>query len=72
MIMMGDRKRMITAVLGPHESKEAEKEEINAKEEIMHELIESFHAHDIQGALSAFKALFLECESEPHEENEIE
>jgi hypothetical protein len=72
MIMMGDKKRTIHAILGPEEGDLSEKEEggDNKEEKMaaMKELIDCVHAKDEEGAMSAFEALFECCDSLPHVE----
>lgn len=68
-MIMGDRKKLLSAVLGPRKVEhEAAEEAPHALETIMQELIECIHSHDVKGASDAFKAAFELCEEMPHEE----
>jgi hypothetical protein len=69
MIMMGDKKKMLTAILGPHKEVE-EMPSVDEMETIMQEFIECVHGKDAQGAAAAFKAACALCDSEPHVEGE--
>ena len=76
MIMMGDkRKGAINAILGP-DPKEEKEEGAGDGAESLHaiadELIKAVKADDPGGVADAFKAMFAECESQPHEEYDQE
>lgn len=71
MIMMGDKKKAMTAILGPaHE--EDEGKEPDALHAISQEAINCIHAHDVMGLADCFRAAFALLDSEPHEEGEHE
>lgn len=67
MIMMGDRKKAVTAILGPEEGEDQGHEE-NSLHHIAEEIISCIHAKDAPGLADALKAAVAECESEPHHE----
>jgi hypothetical protein len=62
--MMGDKKKMLQAILGPHEKDGAPIDEPEAIDSIVQELIECIHNHDVKGAASALKAAFELCDDE--------
>ena len=69
-MIMADKKRLLTAVLGPHNP---EGEPIEAPEEIdaiAQELIEGVANHDVKAVAEALKAAFAIFDSEPHIEGE--
>ncbi len=68
MIMMGDKKRAIAAILGPHPSEQKEDDGPDASHAVAEELIEALHAKDAAGVVSALRALFDEFDSQPHAE----
>jgi hypothetical protein len=76
MIMMGDKKKAITAILGPHSDNVGKRGEDGAIEEegpdtlmvCMEELIDAIHAKDASAAVDAFRTAFEELEMTPHEE----
>lgn len=68
MIMMGDKKKMIGAILGPEKQDEPESEGMDALHALSEELIDAIHAKDAPGVASALQAAFEEMDSEPHVE----
>lgn len=70
MIMMGDKKRMVNAILGPRHD-EKQEETPSADESIQaaaQEAIDAIHAKDAAGLLEALRAIFAELDAEPHRE----
>lgn len=72
--MMGDKKKALTAILGPESDNIGVRGEDGGPSsdlhEIAHELIGAVHDKDAAGVVAAFKALVSGCEAEPHEEGE--
>lgn len=69
MIMMGDRKKSVAAILGPRDGEKKESgPAMGALHAIAQELIDAVHAKDADGVEAAFRAAFAECDSEPHVE----
>jgi hypothetical protein len=70
---MADKKKAVTAILGP-ESQNVEKREDGMREddEMLHamgeELIEALHSKDVAGVIAGMRALFDAFDSQPHEE----
>ena len=67
MIMMGDRKRTVAAILGPQEEK-AKEEGGGELRAIAEELIDAVHAKDSDGVIAALRATFSAMDAEPHVE----
>lgn len=63
MMMMGDRKKTIAAILGPQENEHEEKEEGKPINAMMKEFIDAVHAKDHDQAAEIFKALHTEADS---------
>lgn len=75
MIMMGDRKKHIQAILGPSSlEEEGPKEPDNSAElhAIAHDIVEALHARNVPDVVDGLKAFFYACDAEPHEEGEHE
>jgi hypothetical protein len=77
MIMQGDRKRMVTAILGPSSKNVGKRSPEGAPDEhtatghqLMQEFSEAVHTKDHAGAWEALKTAFHHMESEPHAEGE--
>ena len=68
MMMIGDKRKLLTAVLGPHEPDGEVKEDANEVHAIAQELIEAVHNHDVAGVADALKAAFELLDMEPHAE----
>lgn len=68
MIMMGDRKKMVSAILGPHPGEAKEDEGPDALHGVAQELIEALHARNPGEVLDALRAIFEALDAEPHEE----
>ena len=66
MIMM-DKKRFLTAILGPEKGEEQDDGTADPLEAVAKELIESVINHDVKGVCEAFKAAFQLCGAEPEE-----
>lgn len=77
MIMLGDKKKALTAILGPRHE-EVEKKEGGASDSsaelhaIAHDLVESVHARNVPDVVEALKAFFYACDAMPHVEGEHE
>lgn len=67
MILMGDRKKQITQILGPRDG-EQEGSSDGALHACVSEFLDAVHAHDVDGACAALKACFAELEATPHVE----
>lgn len=65
MIMMGDRKKLASVILGPR-PEAAKEEEVAPLKVIAQELIEAVHARNADDVVSALRAAFQECDAEPH------
>ncbi len=64
MLMMGDKKKAVMAILGPPKKAEEEKgEEVSPLHVIAEELIDAVHANDAAGVAACFEAAFAHCES---------
>lgn len=73
MIMMGSkRKGIIDTILGDPEDKPEGAPEMDALSTIAQELITAVKEEDADAVVSAFKAMFAQCESEPHSEYDEE
>lgn len=70
MIMMGDKKKAVAAILGPHPEEEHEEKGPEALLLAAHEAMEAIHSRDAEGLLDALRAIFAELDSEPHAEGE--
>lgn len=70
--MMGDKKKAMTAMLGPdpaeHEAKPADAD--HELRTIAEEMIHCLHSSDAEGVAHCLKAAFMLCDSEPHDEGE--
>lgn len=67
--MMGDRRKLVTNILGPREEKKEEvKGEDEALKTLAQEFIDAVHSKSVDEVVSAFRAMFLQCESMPHAE----
>lgn len=70
MIMMGDRKKAVAQILGP--KKEVEGEGDDDAPSSLHvsarEAMDALKSDDESAFLDAMKAIFMEFDSEPHEE----
>lgn len=60
MMMMFDRKKSVTQILGDEKKQGAAERPSHV---IVSELIECIHSHDIDGSLNCLRALFLELGS---------
>lgn len=60
MIMMGDKKKAVDAILGPLDGKKPEAKP-NALHAIAEEMIEAIQAKDAAGLESALRAAYAEC-----------
>lgn len=56
MMMMQDKKNLMTSVLGPKEEESNGPGAEPASKSIMKEMVECMHAHDVDGAHDALKA----------------
>lgn len=67
MIMMNDKKKMLTQILGadPREKKEDGASEQDALSMLAQELIDAVSAGDSKGAASALRACVSECTNSP-------
>lgn len=66
-----DKKKMVNLILGPKDEEMVEEEGVSSSAEyhaIAHDLVEAFHARNVPDVVSALKAFFYLCDSEPHEE----
>lgn len=70
MIMMGDKKKIIDSILGPHEIDGEPMDEASSLEAIAQELIEAVSNHDVKAVAECLRAAFAECDAEPHVEGE--
>jgi hypothetical protein len=68
MMIFGDKKKAVNAILGPTAEHQMDKAEIGSMHAMMEELIDAMHMKDIPAAVEAFKAMFAECDAEPHRE----
>lgn len=74
MIMQGNRKNAVTAILGPESPNVGVRSELSDSESpeelkmISQELIEAIHARNPEDVCQALKAAFELLDSEPHEE----
>jgi predicted outer membrane lipoprotein len=75
MIIMGDKKKTLTAILGPRSENIGERSEIEnggVEDSLLacaEELISAVHAKDAQGVVEALQAAFEHMEMQPHAEN---
>lgn len=65
--MMGDRKKTVSAILGPPDEKPKESGD-GALRAIAEELIDSVHSRDSDGVIAALRAAFEALNSGPSEE----
>lgn len=69
MIMMGDRKKQVYQILGPHKNEETQDDAgPDALTTLAEELIEAVHKKDASHVADCLRALFQELESKAHEE----
>lgn len=61
MIMMGDKKKVLAAILGPHEPHGEPMESPDEMHTVGQEAIECVHNHDVAGFVEAIKALVGLC-----------
>lgn len=71
MIMMGDRKKAMMAILGPAHEETPEKE-LDPLHAISQEAIECVLNHDFAGFADCLRAAFSLCDSEPQAEGPSE
>lgn len=67
MIMMGDRKKLASVILGPDGNKKSE-EPIEPLKVIAQELIDAVHAKNPDDVIAALRAAHQELDAEPHME----
>lgn len=74
MIMMGDRKKAVTAILGPDSDNVGSREDESGSEDAMHsvanELIEAVHAKNVPDVVAALKAAHAMCNAPEDDETE--
>lgn len=68
MLLGGDKKKYINAILGPREEDKKPEEDESPLHAIADELIGYIHSHDVEGVVTCLKSAFAHMESEPHEE----
>lgn len=69
MMMMDKKKNIVNQIMGPDPREKSEGEKSPSDlESIAQEFVDAVHAKDAAGTAQAFRAMFLECESKPHEE----
>jgi hypothetical protein len=76
MIIMGDKKKHITAIMGPDSEASAEKKDSEPGDEEMHavssELIDAVHAKDEKAVAVALRAAYELCDSYADAQGESE
>lgn len=70
MLMMGDKKKTLIAIMGPREEEKKDEGGGDALLECAKELLACIKEDDPEGALSALRTIFAELDSEPHSEGE--
>lgn len=68
MILMADKKRMVTQILGELPQKEADVSGEDSLTVCVSEFIDAVHNKDVEAAKAALKACFAEMEAAPHDE----
>jgi len=68
MIMLGDKKKKLAAILGPVDEPRYEEHEHDGLHAVCEEVLEAIKSNDVHGLGEALKAAFLHFDSEPHEE----
>ena len=66
-MILFDRKKALSQILGPADHK-AEGGEVDSLKECVSEFLDAVHSHDVEAATEAIKAIFADLEAEPHEE----
>lgn len=61
LLMGGDRKRMVTQILGDEKKEAAPEGPLHA---VANELIDAVNAHDVEGVVGCLKAAYAHCSSE--------
>lgn len=69
-MMLFDRKKALNQILGEPKKHMAEGGEVSSLQACVEELINAIHEKDVPSATEALKTVFLELDSEPHEEGE--
>lgn len=65
--MIGEKKRALTAIMGPAKHEEVEGDEPDALHAIASEFIQAVKADDAQGVADCWRAAFEELDREPQE-----
>lgn len=67
MIMMGNRKPLIAAILGKKDDEQSPDAALDTLHACAEELIDAVHAKDVAGVVSAIQAMVEECTAAPVE-----
>lgn len=69
MLMMGNRKKYVSQILGNDQGEVSQETPLHT---IANELIEAIHSHDIETVIMCFKSMLTHCESQEGSNEHIE